>query len=95
MIIAVDFDGTIQIDGQPNLVLIRDLMRARRSGATLILWTCRAGDRLAQAVDFCRQNGLQVDLVNENTPQTIRQLGYNPRKILADIYIDDKAWRRS
>lgn len=93
MIIAVDFDGTILIDGQPNLVLIRELMRARRGGAVLILWTCRAGERLAAAVDFCRQNGLQVDLINENAPQTIRRLGYNPRKVLADIYIDDKARR--
>lgn len=93
MIIAVDFDGTIQIDGQPNLALIRELMRARRGGAVLILWTCRAGERLAAAVDFCRQNGLQVDLVNENAPQTIRRLGYNPRKVLADVYIDDKARR--
>lgn len=93
MIIAVDFDGTIQIDGQPNLALIRELMRARRGGAVLILWTCRAGERLAAAVDFCRQNGLQIDLVNENAPQTIRRLGYNPRKVLADVYIDDKARR--
>lgn len=91
MIIAVDFDGTLQIDGEPNLALIGNLMRAKRSGAVLILWTCRAGNRLADAVAFCRQHGLQIDLVNENAPQIVRQLGYNPRKVLADVYIDDKA----
>ena len=93
MIIAVDFDGTLQIDGKPNLPLIDYLVKSRNKGAILILWTCRAGKSLTEAVHFCRQNGLLFDFINDNPPLVIRQLGYNPRKILADIYIDDKARR--
>lgn len=37
--------------------------------------------------------GLRPNLVNENAPQTVKALGYNPRKVLADIYIDDKNFR--
>lgn len=93
MIIAVDFDGTLQIDGQPNTALFNRLLQAKRSGSVIILWACRAGKRLADAVEFCHANGLHFNFVNENAPQTVNQLGYNPRKVLADIYIDDKAWR--
>jgi len=90
-IIAVDFDGTIQLAGKrPNLPLIERLRVSQRRGDRIILWTCREGDRLRDAISFCLSNGLRPDLVNENAPETIRRLGYNPRKILADCYIDDK-----
>lgn len=91
MIIAVDFDNTLSLNGKPNTALFRQLNSAKRNGAILILWTCRAGASLAEAVTFCNQNGLTFHLVNANTPQTIRQLGYDPRKVLADLYIDDKS----
>ena len=35
--------------------------------------------------------GLKFNYINCNTPGTIKRLGYDPRKVLADIYIDDKA----
>lgn len=92
MIIAVDFDGTLADDsGNPNGRLFRWLEAKQRSGDIIILWTCRAGERLEEAIRFCAQNGLRFNLINENAPGTIAQLKYNPRKILADIYIDDKA----
>ena len=43
------------------------------------------------AAKFCEKYGLTFDAVNENLPDTVTMLGYNPRKVLADIYIDDKA----
>lgn len=57
----------------------------------LILWTCRAGEKLQEAIEWCREHGLLSDAVNDNLPEMIEKWGSNSRKITADIYIDDKA----
>lgn len=90
MIIAVDFDGTLQIEGKPNLKLIQSLKQEQRRGGTVILWTCREGRTLAEAVGFLKKYGFTPNCINQNAPQTISRLGRNPRKVYADIYIDDK-----
>ncbi len=91
MIIAVDFDDTLRFtDGTPNTHLITQLKSEQKRGAIVILWTCRAGKSLADALSYLRQFGFTPNLVNQNTRQTISTLGYDPRKILADVYIDDK-----
>ena len=91
MIIAVDFDGTLQFnDGNPNIALIQNLKIAQMQGNTCILWTCREGKSLQEALLFLKSNGFTPNLVNENHPANIKRLKYNPRKILADVYIDDK-----
>ena len=80
MIVAVDFDGTLQFqDGKANIALFHALR------------TCRSGQRLAEAVRFCQQHGLRPNYINQNTPQIIKMLGHDPRKVYADLYIDDKA----
>lgn len=91
MIISVDFDDTLKINGKPNIGLIEHLKANQRAGNIIILNTCRQGKRLANAVSFCRQYGLVFHAVNENVPVAVKMLGYNPRKIYADLYIDDKA----
>ena len=93
---AVDFDGTLCENaypeiGAPNLPLIDKLISCRRLGAKVILWTCREGELLTRAVEFCRCYGLEFDAVNDNTEELKRAYGTNPRKIGADYYIDDKA----
>ena len=69
--------------------LIEWLKRKRQKGCKIILWTCRHGDTLKQAVEFCRKYGLMFDAVNENLPSLIEKFG-ETRKIAADVYIDDK-----
>lgn len=91
MILACDYDGTLEINGKMNLDLIARLQTSQRQGNIVILWTCRDGARLGEAMKNLMKAGFRPNLVNENAPITIRQLGYNPRKILADVYIDDKA----
>lgn len=91
MIIACDYDGTLEIDGKMNQALIADLIRAQRSGNIVILWTCRCDNRLHEALGKLMQCGFRPTLVNENAPQTIQRLKRNPRKVFADVYIDDKA----
>ena len=95
-IIAVDFDGTLCREcypriGEANEGLIRRLKERRAQGDRLILWTCRSGKRLEEALDFCLLRGLVFDAVNENLPQTVERFGGDSRKIFADIYIDDRS----
>ncbi|MBO6208598.1 MAG: hypothetical protein J6O73_16950 [Lachnospiraceae bacterium] len=95
-IIAVDFDGTLCFSnwpelGEPNLPLIRYLIEQKRCGNKLILWTCRVGESLEDAVSWCRDHQLEFDAVNDNLPEIIEKYGTNSRKITCDCYIDDKA----
>ena len=96
-IIAVDFDGTLCLDcypkiGAPNLRLIYILKELRKKGTKLILWTCRCGEPLAEALKWCSYYGLSFDAVNENLPQILEKYGSDSRKIFADIYIDDRGY---
>ncbi len=98
-IIAVDFDGTLTNErihpeiGTPNLPLISCLKALReKEGVHLILNTCRNGDSLKAAVEFCKQYGLEFDAVNENLPSVIKKFdGKDTRKIVASYYVDDRA----
>lgn len=90
MIVAVDYDGTLESGGQINLPLIARLRAAQRRGDTVILWTCREGKRLQEALRALQGAGFRPQLVNANAPEAVRMLGHDPRKIYADIYIDDK-----
>lgn len=96
VIYAVDFDGTLSFGrfpgvGDPNDNLFRFLKAEQERGARLILYTCRTGDDLAVAVEYCRDHGLEFEFVNENLPEMIELYGTDARKISADFYIDDKA----
>ena len=96
MIIGVDFDGTLCRNkfpdiGEANTELISQLKEARENGDTVILTTCRRDDQLQAAVEWCRDQGLEFDLVNENLPALIEKYGGDCRKICCDILLDDKA----
>lgn len=54
----VDFDGTLCESvwpgiGSPNIALINHLIKRRKQGNKIILWTCREGERLQEAVEWC------------------------------------------
>jgi len=96
--IAIDFDGCLCENkwpdiGEPNWPVINQAKAEQQAGAGLILWTCRAGERLADAVQFCKSCGLEFDAVNDNLPERTAAYGANPRKVNADEYWDDKAVR--
>lgn len=95
-IIAVDFDGTLCRDcypeiGEANKFLIDLLKDMKKNGSKLILWTCRSRNYLSQAVEWCKNQGLLFDAVNDNVPEIVERYGGNSRKIYADVYIDDKS----
>ena len=96
MIYAVDFDGTLSFGkwpetGSPNGSLFDFLIGQKDQGARIILNTCRTGDQLTAAVEYCRNYGLEFDAVNENLPELVEWYGSDCRKINADRYIDDKS----
>lgn len=96
--IAIDFDSCLCEDaypqiGDPHWDVISLAIQEQRSGAGLILWTCREGRLLQEAVAACARWGLNFDAVNESLPEWIAAFGTRPRKVGATEYWDDRAVR--
>lgn len=92
--IAVDFDGTIVEHEFPSIgkelpFAIHTLKSLQSKGHRIILWTFRAGENLEEAVNYCKEKGLEFYAVNKNYPEEKFDESVS-RKILADIYIDDR-----
>ena len=92
---AVDFDGTLCESAYPNIGAVKEhiiehFKQLKDEGNTLILWTCRNGERLNEAIDWCEERGLFFDHINENLPANIDKYGEDTRKVWADYYVDDK-----
>lgn len=103
-LIAVDFDGTLCEYNFPEIgkqtqhqkLLLNLLISLRKSGHKVILWTNRGdNDRykcLTEAIEWCRNQGLEFDYINKNDPDKEKNKLSGPSpKIMADFYIDDKA----
>lgn len=94
MKIAVDFDGTIvehafPLIGKEKNFAVQTLIQLQKKGWQIILWTCRSGKELDDAIEYCRKRGLEFYAVNKNYPEE----NFDPndsRKIEADFYIDDR-----
>lgn len=83
--IAVSFDGTLTVDYDdltPNLRAVEVIRNLWWKGYTIILWTCRQGGRLKDAVDFCESYDVPLDYVN-----TYPYRG-GVKKINVDCFID-------
>ena len=70
-VIAVDFDGTLCEAqwpgiGNANYPVINELILQKKQGDKVILWTCRTGKMLNDAVKWCYARGLCFDAINEN-----------------------------
>lgn len=94
-IVAVDFDGTLAETHFPEIIKpiqknIAYCKFQKKRGAILILWTCRCGQDLTDAVEFCAAYGLEFDYINENVPENVEKFNNDSRKIFADEYFDDK-----
>ena len=96
MIIAVDFDGTIVEHRYPSIgrempFAIETLRKLAEEGHRLILWTVREGQCLDEAVEFCRNRGLEFYAVNCDYPEENQDRNSSfTRKIKADLWIDDR-----
>lgn len=97
MILAIDFDGTIVKHRYPEIgnqrpFAFETLKALQKKGHRLILWTHRSGRELEEAVDYCTDNGLEFYAINKNYPEE-KWDTRDSRKILADMYIDDRNFR--
>lgn len=93
-IIAVDFDGTLCENAYPSIgkskIKVIDRLKLEKvRGAILVLWTCREGETLNEAIKWCERYGLYFDAVNDNPECAKAEWGNNPRKVYADEYWDD------
>lgn len=63
----------------------------RADGHQLILWTVREGELLQQAVEWCRERGVEFWAVNRDYPEEKAENNQSfSRKIKADMFIDDR-----
>ena len=95
MIIAVDFDGTIVEHKYPEIgrelpFAIETLKKLQQERHRLILWSVREGKLLQEAVDFCRERGLEFYAVNSNYAEETLESNHYSRKLKADLFIDDR-----
>jgi hydroxymethylpyrimidine pyrophosphatase-like HAD family hydrolase len=96
MTIAVDFDGTIVTHEYPNIgkeipFAVQTLKMLQDDGHKLILWTVREGDLLRDAIQWCREKGLEFYAANKDYPEEEEQNNnHYSRKLKADIWIDDR-----
>ena len=95
MTIAIDFDGTIVEHRYPQIGpeipfatdTLKMLMQDRHR---LILWTVREGKLLEEAVEWCRQRGVEFYAVNQDYPEEEKGDRGFSRKLKADLFIDDR-----
>lgn len=94
-IIGVDFDGTLSytikypVIGEPIQEVLDYVKEEKAQGAYVILITMREGLFLKQAVEWCKEHGLEFDAVNDNLPHIKDFFENNPRKIFCTEYLDD------
>ncbi len=96
MTIAVDFDGTIVKHRYPEIgpeipFAIETLRKLQEEGHKLIMWSVREGELLDEAVEWCRERGLEFYAVNRDYPEEESDKNNHfSRKLKVGIFIDDR-----
>lgn len=96
MTIAVDFDGTIVRHRYPEIgseipFATRTLKMLIEEGHKLILWTVREGQLLEDAVEWCRERGVEFYAVNKDFPEEDADKNrHYSRKLKVEMWIDDR-----
>ena len=91
--LIIDFDGTIAEHSYPSIGepvphAFETMKQWQKEGALLILFTMRSGKELADAVNFCKENGIVFYGVQTNPTQS--QWTSSP-KAYGELIIDDAA----
>lgn len=95
MIIAVDFDGTLHTGAWPCIgavapYAIEAMQKLKADGHYLIIWTCRDGEPLRDAINWLLKCNIPFDRINDHHPDSSAKYGYPSRKVYAHLYVDDK-----
>ena len=94
--IAVDFDGTIVTHEYPKIgtelpFATETLKMLIRDHHKLILWSVREGKLLDEAVEWCRERGVEFWAINKDYPEeSLANNNHFSRKLKADLFIDDR-----
>ena len=75
--IAVDFDNTLLKGGKLDLDAVAKIKELQKENR-IILWTTRKGEDLEEAIQMCKDAGLEFDEIEDDKPDV-------------DMFIDDKA----
>src|SRR5574344_1122475 len=97
MTIAIDFDGTIVTHEYPRIgkeipFATQTLRMLIKEQHRLILWSVREGKLLDDAVNWCKERGVEFYAINRDFPEedvTNLKHGYS-RKLKVDLFIDDR-----
>lgn len=96
MTIAVDFDGTIVTHEYPKIgeelpFATETLKMLIKDQHKLILWTVREGELLDEAINWCRERGVEFYAVNKDYPEEKKEWNNHfSRKLKVDLWIDDR-----
>jgi hypothetical protein len=95
MTIAVDFDGTIVEHRYPEIgreipFATDTLKMLIKEGHRLILWSVREGKLLDEAVEWCRERGVEFYAVNKDFPEETTSHDNFSRKLKVEMFIDDR-----
>ena len=92
MYIAIDFDGTCVTHDYPrigkDINAVNVLKKLVANGHKLILNTMRSGNELKEAINWFKENDIELYGANENPTQ---KRWTNSPKVYAHLYIDDAA----
>ncbi len=99
-IVAIDFDGVIaEYDGwkgedhflppKPGAREAIDILRSH--GIKVIIWTCRNNEPVLSA--YLEKYGIGFDAINADVHPDIQSPDDNSRKVVADVYLDDRGIR--
>lgn len=101
-ILSVDYDGTLfegswPKKGKPKWDIINKVKEFKKHNAEIILWTCREGVSLKEALKRCAEVDLKFDAINENSKSQLKYMKrkmeqgeeFATRKIFADFYVGD------
>lgn len=101
----IDFDGTIVTHkfpeiGDPMPGAFSTLKALKKAGYRLVLWTCRENENewgekanhnyLDQALEFCKENGVEFDGANESLDADEWRPKEHRRKPHCRCVIDDR-----
>ena len=96
MVIAVDFDGTIVEHAYPKIgrelpFATETLRMLLKDHHRLILWSVREGELLDEAINWCRDRGVEFYAVNRDYPEEEpSKNNHFSRKLKVDMFIDDR-----
>lgn len=92
MKIAIDFDGTCVTHDYPNIGkdigAVKYLRKLVQNGHKLILYTMRSGIELQDAIDWFKNNKIELYSIGTDKDQTSWT---KSNKCYAEMYIDDLA----